>query len=189
MKDLKSQPVLQVKFKPCMKALPISLILFCSMAFSQEKEIYSKDILYLEVRGNSDQTFSLNYERDVSLLKDNKLKFVGGVGIGIGFADQAKDSMTTRISVPVQAMLLYGRNHNIELNAGLIPTWGKPFTNTLKMPPVTYRNFENTYYFGIGYRYTFDSDILVRANPMIEFPSVYDRKASFAFGISLGYAF
>lgn len=171
-----------------MKLLTIIFLTLCSFAFSQEHGVDSKNNIYGEVLGNSDQVFSANYERNYSLSGDNRFRIAGRAGIGVGFVDQAKNDMTPRYSIPVQVIVLYGNHNNVEFILGFTPTFGKNFTNTLKDPAVTYRKYENMYYAGVGYRLIATGGFVVRVNPMIEFPSVNNRKAGFVLGVSLGYA-
>lgn len=171
-----------------MKLLTIIFLTLCSFAFSQEHGVNSKNIIYGEILGNSDQVLSINYERNYSMSEDYKFRIAGRAGIGLGFVDQAKNDMTPRYSIPVQVILLYGNHNNVEFTLGVTSTFGKNFTNTLKDPVETYRKYENMYYVGVGYRLIATGGFVVRVNPMIEFPSVNKRKAEFVFGLSLGYA-
>ena len=171
-----------------MKLIVITFLLCCSFAFSQEHGVNSKNILYGEIKLNSDEEINLNFEHNYSISRNNKLRLAGRAGIGIGLVDQAKDSMTVRYSIPIEALLLYGRHNNLEVGIGFTPTFGKAFTNTLKTPFITYRNYESMYYLELGYRYIADGGFVIRVTPMIEFPSVFNRKPGFVFGLSFGYA-
>lgn len=150
-----------------MKKIFVLCLLLVGLSYSAFSQIkYSKNAVYLEYKGNSSKTFSINYER--ILFRKSWFRLAGRLGIG-GYRFQEPDNspftdLRLNKVIPTELVVLLGRNkHFVEGSIGMtflkeqLTGWVPESTlNGIQTkPPRHVRSVANNYeaILRIGYRY------------------------------------
>lgn len=168
----------------------LCLVLFSSKIYCQSGSNginLRKQSLYIEIFGNTYGIIGLNYERIFHDSGNDLIHFT--CRTGIGFDHRSIDSSGI-INLPVEFTFLLGKRiHFLETGLGWTGSFGKYYSNDLLSPPVKYNSFGNVYLFRLGYRFTSNNGILVRAAPLLQLVDNPAPKLEVSFGLSIGLSF
>jgi hypothetical protein len=149
-----------------------------------------KNIGYLELAGNAQTLFSLNYER--LLLRNTDTSVFWNFRSGVGLASNKYDHHTVFV-FPIESILLFGgKRHFAEVGIGCRPDIGTSNLNDTLIPYDERSNFNFAFTVRLGYRYVSNDGTMLRFSPVILWDSNLPKKSlncRLSLGIACGISF